>query len=530
MIAGKESSRKKNSQTRSEALYNKLHTWTEKCAETTIGQFLIEMTDRTLKIVEETAKWSLPREENDAKLVRPLPWILFFALIIWLRALRILFTTAALVMGNNAITPQVVVYFIQDQRCKLQALRARGSKSIKQKGSELTANPDNKLSLPVKLGKLLSRAICRPGYINEIPSSKVIVQKPNVQITESDSTSDNNACTPVMEREDIHFRLGELLNKYANRPSDDDDDPDYVPSPRQLKRTSSASNSSDSDNESETSDLLMELQELVNDKGKVTTLPLNENSMPQKKATELRENGSASQQLRSPSPRIEYDREPLTNTNRNVSHQIPIITKTFETNNITEEGRVTSPMKCEVVPDVTSNSQSPQTTMLVTQTSIDESKSTPGHETAATLRPPAIRASALAVSSFNTTPTSASQSSQTPIDVDFIVANNLEKLECAATLTCASSSEDVFYSPIGSPQTFYNAFYPSSVVEISPLEGAIASANITTAAASKDDFRENNETSTGHCTQPKKVPQKTTTNHNSTKSHYHHKNRGKNRR
>ncbi|KAI9582546.1 hypothetical protein GQX74_009933 [Glossina fuscipes] len=184
----------------------------------------------------------------------------------------------------------------------------------------------------------------------------------------------------------------------------------------------------------------------------------------------------------------------------------------------------------QIVPDVTSNSQSPQTTMLVTQTSIDESKSTPGHETAATLRPPAIRASALAVSSFNTTPTSASQSSQTPIDVDFIVANNLEKLECAATLTCASSSEDVFYSPIGSPQTFYNAFYPSSVVEISPLEGAIAPANITTAAASKDDFRENNETSTGHCTQPKKVPQKTTTNHNSTKSHYHHKNRGKNRR
>uniref|UniRef100_A0A1B0AFQ9 Uncharacterized protein n=1 Tax=Glossina pallidipes TaxID=7398 RepID=A0A1B0AFQ9_GLOPL len=514
MIAGKESSRKKNSQARSEALYNKLHTWTEKCAETTIGQFLIQVTDRTLKIVEETAKWSLPQEENDAKLVRPLPWILFFALIIWLRALRILFTMAALVMGNNAITPQVIVYFIQDQRCKLQALRVRGSKSIKQKGSELTINPDNKLSIPDKLGKLLSRAICRPGYINEIPSSKVIVHKPNVQTTESDSTSDNNACTPIMEREDIHFRLGELLNKYANRPSDDDDDPDFVPSPRQLKRTSSASNSSDSDNESETSDLLM----------------LNENSMPQKKATELRENGSASQQLHSPSLRIEYDREPLTNTNRNVTHQIPIITKTFETNNITEEGRVTSPMKCEVVPDITSNSQSPQTTVLMTQTPIEESKSTPGHETAATLRPPPIRTSALAVSSFNSTPTSASQSTQTPIDVDFLVANNLEKLECAATLTCASSSEDVFYSPIGSPQTFYNAFYPSSVVEISPLEGATAPANITTAAAGKDDFRERNEISKAHSTQPKKMPQKTTTNHNSTKSHYHHKNRGKNRR
>uniref|UniRef100_A0A1A9WYX1 Uncharacterized protein n=1 Tax=Glossina brevipalpis TaxID=37001 RepID=A0A1A9WYX1_9MUSC len=253
MIAGNESSRKNISQPRSKVIYNKLYTWTEKCAETRVGQFLIQMMDRTLKIVEETAKWSLPREENDAKLVRPLPWVLFFMLIIWLRTLRILLTMTALVVGNNAITPHLVVYFIQDQRCKLEVLRVHGSKSIKKKESESTANPENNPSIPVKLGKLLSRAICRPGYTNETPSSKVFVCKQSVQITENDSTSDNKICSPIVERSDPHLRVGELLEKYANANVDSDDDPDYVPSPRKLDRASSTStsSSSDSDNESE---------------------------------------------------------------------------------------------------------------------------------------------------------------------------------------------------------------------------------------------------------------------------------------
>lgn len=349
MIAGNESSRKNISQPRSKVIYNKLYTWTEKCAETRVGQFLIQMMDRTLKIVEETAKWSLPREENDAKLVRPLPWVLFFMLIIWLRTLRILLTMTALVVGNNAITPHLVVYFIQDQRCKLEVLRVHGSKSIKKKESESTANPENNPSIPVKLGKLLSRAICRPGYTNETPSSKVFVCKQSVQITENDSTSDNKICSPIVERSDPHLRVGELLEKYANANVDSDDDPDYVPSPRKLDRASSTStsSSSDSDNESENekSDMQKELRDLINDRGSFIALKLNENNMSPKKATE---NGSASQQLLTPSLRIEFDSEPLANMNRNVSHQIPIITKTYDTNNITEEGRGTPQLKCEV--------------------------------------------------------------------------------------------------------------------------------------------------------------------------------------
>lgn len=159
--------------------YDRVREQAERFASTWIGQFVIERTDRALRMIEDTAKWSLPQgelkphkskdiyplylypEKTSAPLERPLPWGPFLMLIILLRLTRVWLSVGALMIGNGPIAPSDMVYFIQTRRRKLRAIRVHGLKVMRQRQQELAYGSGK--GLTQKLTQWLSRAMCRPG-------------------------------------------------------------------------------------------------------------------------------------------------------------------------------------------------------------------------------------------------------------------------------------------------------------------------------------------------------------------------------
>jgi hypothetical protein len=97
---------------------DKVYHVAESFAATSLGQSVIRHIDRTLWIVENTAKWSLPQITNidsDEKsihpppLIRPLPWLLFLPALIVLRFIRTGLSLLLLICGQSPITPVALV-------------------------------------------------------------------------------------------------------------------------------------------------------------------------------------------------------------------------------------------------------------------------------------------------------------------------------------------------------------------------------------------------------------------------------------
>lgn len=102
-------------------------------------------------------------DKADETLVRPLPWLPFLVLIMLLRQIRIWLSLAALLIGDGPVTANSLVYFIQTRRRKLRSIRMHGLKAMQQREEErkaLLCEHDN--SLVMRLGKLLTTAMCRP--------------------------------------------------------------------------------------------------------------------------------------------------------------------------------------------------------------------------------------------------------------------------------------------------------------------------------------------------------------------------------
>lgn len=64
-------------------------------------------------------------------LYRPLPWILFLPLIVWLRLLRAFLTIGGKAIGKGPVTPQVMIGFLQSRRRSIRAIRLRGLRAQK---------------------------------------------------------------------------------------------------------------------------------------------------------------------------------------------------------------------------------------------------------------------------------------------------------------------------------------------------------------------------------------------------------------
>lgn len=235
--------------------YQKVREQAERFASTRLGQFAIERTDRVLKLLEDTTKWSLPLEKNSnaALLERPLPWVPFLLLIVMLRMTRIWLSVGALMIGNGPVSPSDMIYFIQTRRRKLRAIRVHGLKVMRHRQQEASSLAGK--GFTQQLSQWLSRAICRPGVQRANSGRSFVVHKPEQQQNQSVSKRSR-------EEEEIavqNLTIDEMLNKYANENSEDDSD--FVPQPED----ESESSSSDSESQSSEDISSNEEQELADE-------------------------------------------------------------------------------------------------------------------------------------------------------------------------------------------------------------------------------------------------------------------------
>ncbi|KAH8254663.1 hypothetical protein KR032_011551 [Drosophila birchii] len=234
---------------KSRSFYDRVREHAERFASTRIGQFVIERADRALVMIEDTAKWSLPQEKSATPLARPLPWGPFLMLIILLRLTRIWLSVGALMIGNGPISPSDMVYFIQTRRRKLRAIRVHGLKVMRQRQQEVSygSSSASGRGLTHKLTQWLSKAMCRPG-VQRANSGRLFTVRNTEQTTQT---------TPVVMKRpreedlnadaDHNLTIDQMLAKYANENSEDDSD--FVPNPEEEDTGSSSSESSDESND-----------------------------------------------------------------------------------------------------------------------------------------------------------------------------------------------------------------------------------------------------------------------------------------
>ncbi|XP_055919797.1 uncharacterized protein LOC129951585 isoform X2 [Eupeodes corollae] len=213
-------------------LYDQFYEMAEKFSGTYIGQYITGKIDSFLKLIEDTAKWSLPPKntnESTVPLKRPLPWIPFIALILVLRLIRIGLSIGGLLIGNAPLVPSDVVYFIQTRRRKLRAIRIAGMKEIG-KNEEIQQNKQRG-GLVSKITSIMSMAICRPKLVED--THKILVSgncteeagSSGLNMTQQNHNSSRTKC---LEDEDADLSLSQMLDKYGAS-SNEDDDSDFVP-------------------------------------------------------------------------------------------------------------------------------------------------------------------------------------------------------------------------------------------------------------------------------------------------------------
>lgn len=107
---------------------------------------------------------------------RPLPWVFFLALIVWLRFLTFWLNVGATVVGTPRVTPQSMVYSIQIKRRRLRAIRVRGLKAIRrleQDSTAMSSSAGKPPTLVAKVRQLFGSAVCRPGQLRDSQARRV---------------------------------------------------------------------------------------------------------------------------------------------------------------------------------------------------------------------------------------------------------------------------------------------------------------------------------------------------------------------
>ncbi|XP_055838074.1 uncharacterized protein LOC129906359 isoform X2 [Episyrphus balteatus] len=220
-------------------IYDKIYKLAETFAATKIGHFVTGKVDGLLKLIEDTAKWSLPprnqdKNESSVPLQRPLPWIPFIALILILRLARIGLSVAGLFIGNAPLVPSDVVYFIQTRRRKLRSIRIAGMREIQK--NKQTQRPSTSGGLLSSVTHLMSMAICRPKLCED--THNILVNENCfgeaqcsgvVETQQNHNTSKNRRIEDEDENISDHdLTLDQILDKYGAS-SNEDDDSDFIP-------------------------------------------------------------------------------------------------------------------------------------------------------------------------------------------------------------------------------------------------------------------------------------------------------------
>ncbi|KNC32834.1 hypothetical protein FF38_01724 [Lucilia cuprina] len=537
-------------------MYDRITDVMEKFASTRVGQMMIEKTDRVLKVVEDTAKWSLPQDDNEIKLERPLPWIFFLTLIVWLRVFRIWLSVASYIVGAQPVTPHTIVYYMQTKRRRLRAIRVQGLKSIRSREIETTVmySSNKNVTFMGKLRKLFDSAICKPGQHREVPARRIFAQDGKGS---KEPATERSSKRPRDEEVDQNLTVDEMLEKYANE--DSDNDSDYVPKEDEENDDSSTSNTSaTSDEEAEKLK-----EEQTDDTNKGSNKSQSDDKSKEHKKDEIKENGGVKHRPK-PKPLEETKTESQAAADSE-NDQIHTPKDTTNTNGSSEnrQNSETPAATAEVAPHHTAMNTPKTSQNHLAAPQDNKQKSTPGHESAASLKPQIVTATKAVPliphpekvenKSYRTITT------QTAIELDWTITikteithtkhypklesidcsvnlapttsshtkdyPKLDKLDCSVNLTPASSTEDIFYSPVGSPQDFHSIFHPAPIVK--DATGA--------AQTSTPKEADRHESSSGETPETVNAAnQKKNLNHPTHNKHHHHhhnaKNRNKNRR
>ncbi|XP_033207579.1 uncharacterized protein LOC117167076 isoform X3 [Belonocnema kinseyi] len=185
----------------------------ESLARISLGQTVLKLIDRILWVVEKSAQWSLPIQETAAdengksfgeiRLVRPLPWILFFPALIMLRILKVGVNIGAFLIGYPPIQPSEVVKFVQKRRRQLRTIKNNGLKSMRAR-----------------------RVTSKPTAPSEEKSTTESTTSPH----RSDSKRKFGEVTASTDDDSSQSEEETLISKVNRLASEDsNDDPDFLP-------------------------------------------------------------------------------------------------------------------------------------------------------------------------------------------------------------------------------------------------------------------------------------------------------------
>ena len=531
-------------------LFDTVYKMANKFAATHVGQVVIERSDRLLRMIEETAKWSLPQDKSDEKLIRPFNWFIFLSLIALMRFIRIGLSVGSLMIGNSPITAYDVVNFLQTRRRKLRAIRVNGLKEIKRFEEESNAlKYSNQGCFTSKISALLSIAICRPGQHRE-PGRRVLIRHGKPHECQEELERRISKSTLYEDCTDENLTFDELLSKYADQ--DSEDDSDYIPNPEEEEEESSDDpNSTSSSSSSSSNSPSEERQEEVTTSKKYattvmsykefslqhqatddkeptkslesTTNPTRSNKSLLNQSIEIQKNGehphiqmpipmplpdmktellsdidNASEQ-QEPSPRnhvqsSDGSEDPVPERGAQAGKNINAYPEESNNNEDTHKSTSTHGAVAKNTPKVgpgttaiaaSYNEDSPNTSRSLPQPNLLLSASSPSSSplwrsledsesstnrtlivktrkrTAATLSP-----------ATSPTPTTPESSPAAPSLLPRVRSEPVALSGRKTTLTSASSTEDLFYSPIGSPPNFDACFDSSSTLKNSTVSAS----------------------------------------------------------
>ncbi|XP_026840912.1 flocculation protein FLO11 isoform X1 [Drosophila persimilis] len=464
---------------RTRSFYDGVREQAERFASTRLGQFIIERGDRALRMIEDTAKWSLPQEKSADPLQRPLPWGPFLFLIIMLRLTRMWLSLGALMIGNSPISPSDLVYFIQTRRRKLRAIRVHGLKVMRQRQQEVSYGSGK--GLTHKLTQWFSRAMCRPG-----------VQKANsgrlFQVRNMEQTTQTSPAVMKRPREDEtntdletdhNLTIDQMLAKYALENSEDDSD--FVPNPDEEEEssdgTSSESNTSEEISSDEANDIADQATRkppaLVVENGVHKAEPnerkdkememAKENDKGKLSATTTSNGGHDKEQAEvAGGARLEEDK-----WKSSPGHMSAAMTKIQSYNSTAAAAGTEAAAPCEPEPEPETESESDPTPDPQSQShdeSDDDGSSTSSSKTGCTVY--------RRETTFEKTQPDT-QTEQTS-EVAATLTTQVSNYPTIDTLTPATSSEDIFYSPIGSPTLFNTSLGTQALLKSVSIQSVLA--------------------------------------------------------
>ncbi|CAG5048806.1 unnamed protein product [Parnassius apollo] len=108
----------------------------EHAASYRLGQSVLRQIDRVLWTLEKSAQWAVPPpldqdEHPQPELIRPLPWVVFLALLVVLRVTRESISLGNLVLGKPPLRSADVVTYIQGKRRYLRTLKYQGNRMMR---------------------------------------------------------------------------------------------------------------------------------------------------------------------------------------------------------------------------------------------------------------------------------------------------------------------------------------------------------------------------------------------------------------